>query len=450
MSASRAPASEGLFTRASGEHRPLAARMRPQDLDGFAGQKHLLAPDTPLRLALERGNPHSMVLWGPPGSGKTTLAWIVSHLCSAEFIPVSAVSAGVKDVREAVERAKRNRAEAGRATVLFMDEVHRFNKAQQDAFLYHVEDGTIIFIGATTENPSFELNNALLSRVRVYVLKPLEVADLTALIDRALAQDESLRASRLEVSEACRLLIAQTADGDARKALNLLEICADLANEDGGGRRIDEDVVRLASAQSLRRFDKGGDLFYDQISAFHKSVRGSDPDAALYWLARMLDGGCDPLYVARRMVRIASEDVGNANLRAWDVALNAWATYERLGSPEGELALAHAATYLACSPKSDAVYAAFKAAFSDARKSGTLEVPMHLRNAPTRLMKELGHGKGYRHAHEEKGAFAAGETYFPDELAGRRYYEPTDRGSEAALGEHLKRLRALNKRAGAK
>ena len=242
----------------------------------------------------------------------------------------------------------------------------------------------------------------------------------------------------------------ETADGDARKALNLLEICADLANEDGGGRRIDEDVVRLASAQSLRRFDKGGDLFYDQISAFHKSVRGSDPDAALYWLARMLDGGCDPLYVARRMVRIASEDVGNANLRAWDVALNAWATYERLGSPEGELALAHAATYLACSPKSDAVYAAFKAAFSDARKSGTLEVPMHLRNAPTRLMKELGHGKGYRHAHEEKGAFAAGETYFPDELAGRRYYEPTDRGSEAALGEHLKRLRALNKRAGAK
>ncbi len=457
MSASKLPTGEELFTQAHEqtreqtheEHRPLAARMRPLDLEGFAGQRHLLGPDKPLRLALERGNPHSMVLWGPPGSGKTTLAWIVSRLCSAEFIPVSAVTAGVKDVREAVEQAKRNRAGSGRATVLFMDEVHRFNKAQQDAFLYHVEDGTIIFIGATTENPSFELNNALLSRVRVYVLKPLEINDLTALVDRALTQDEALCALKLDLDEACKRLIAQTADGDARKALNLLEICADLADEGRDGRRrIDENVVRLASAQSLRRFDKGGDLFYDQISAFHKSVRGSDPDAALYWLARMLDGGCDPLYVARRMVRIASEDVGNANLRAWDVTLNAWMTYERLGSPEGELALAHAAAYLACSPKSDAVYSAFKAAFSDARKSGTLEVPMHLRNAPTRLMKTLGHGKGYRHAHNEKGAFAAGETYFPKELAGRRYYEPTDRGAEAALGEHLKRLRELNKRAG--
>lgn len=425
--------------------------MRPRDLNEFAGQQHLLGADKPLRLALERGNPHSMVLWGPPGSGKTTLAWIVSHLCSAEFIPVSAVSAGVKDVREAIEQARRNRAEAGRETVLFMDEVHRFNKAQQDAFLYHVENGTIIFIGATTENPSFELNNALLSRVRVYVLKPLEIADLTALIDRALAQDKVLRGLRLDLDEACKRLIAQIADGDARKALNLLEICADLASEGSGGRRrIDEEVVKLASAQNLRRFDKGGDLFYDQISAFHKSVRGSDPDAALYWLARMLDGGCDPLYIARRMLRVASEDIGNANLRAWDVALNAWMTYERLGSPDGEFALGHAAVYLACSPKSNAVDVAFGAALSDARKFGTLEVPMRLRNAPTRLMKELGHGKGHRHPHDEEGAFAAGEIYFPKELAGRRYYRPTDRGAEAAISEHLKRLRELNKRAGGK
>ncbi len=439
-------AANDLFNAAvDAAHRPLAARMRPHDLDGFAGQAHLLAPQRPLRRALEDGKLHSMVLWGPPGSGKTTLAWIASRLCSAEFIAVSAVLAGVKEVRDAVARAKQARAVNARATVLFVDEVHRFNKAQQDAFLPHIEDGTLTFIGATTENPSFELNNALLSRVRVYVLKRLATGDLTALLGQALSRDEILRETQFHVGAKCKQMIAEIADGDARKALNLLEICADLAPADGAVRRIDEQTVRLASAQSLRRFDKGGDLFYEQISALHKSVRGSDPDAALYWLSRMLDGGCDPLYVARRLVRIASEDVGNANLRAWEVALNAWATYERLGSPEGELALAHATVYLACSPKSDAVYTAFKAATADAREHGTLEVPMHLRNAPTRLMKDLGHGKGYRHAHDEKGAFAAGENYFPEELTGTRYYKPTDRGSEAALGEHLERLRKLNR-----
>ena len=437
-----------LFADAPGaDHQPLAARMRPRALDELAGQAHLLGPGKPLRHALENGKLHSMVLWGPPGSGKTTLAWIASRLGSAGFVTTSAVLIGVREVRDAVARARRARRLDSSATVLFVDEVHRFNKAQQDAFLPHIEDGTITFIGATTENPSFELNNALLSRVQVYVLKRLGVDDLTGVLKRALEKDEVLGGGRFSVAAECLRMIAALADGDARKALNLLEMCSELAPCDGGARRVDEQTVRLASAQSLRRFDKGGDLFYDQVSALHKSIRGSDPDAALYWLARMLDGGCDPLYVARRLVRVASEDVGNANLRAWDVALNAWMSYERLGSPEGELALAHATVYLACSPKSDAVYSAFKSAMADARGHGTMEVPMHLRNAPTGLMKDLGHGKGYRHAHREKDAFVAGENYFPESLRGTRYYRPTGRGSEAALGEHLGRLRRLNEEA---
>ena len=436
-----------LFETETGASQPLAARVRPRDAGEIAGQKHLLAPGKPLREALQGNNLHSMVLWGPPGSGKTTIASVIARSCPSRFVSMSATLAGVKDVRRVAEQARRSHMDARRSTILFVDEIHRFNKAQQDAFSPYIEDGTIVFIGATTENPSFELNNALLSRVRVYVLKRLEDSELAALIRRALNTDVSLRDSNIEISERCCRMIAKSADGDARRALNLLEICSDLATRDERGvHRIDEEVIRLGSTQSLSHFDKQGDLFYDQISALHKSVRGSDPDAALYWLARMLGGGCDPVYIARRLLRIASEDIGTANDRAWDMALNSWLTYERLGSPEGELALAHAAVYLACSPKSNAVYAAFNAATVDAREHAALEVPNHLRNAPTKLMKRLGAGKGYRYAHDEAEAFAAGENYFPEKIAGRRYYNPGDNGDEAALGERLRRLRKLNER----
>jgi putative ATPase len=423
-------------------YRPLADRMRPRVLAEFVGQQHLLAPGRPLHRLLTDGAAHSMVLWGPPGSGKTTLARLAAAACKANFIALSAVTAGVKDIREAVDDARASRRAGGPPTVLFLDEVHRFNKAQQDSFLPFVEDGTLVFIGATTENPSFELNSALLSRARVYLLKPLVRDQLEALIGRALEDSErGLGESRLAVDADARTLLAEAADGDARRALNLLEVAADLAVDTGDRRAITLDVARAAASGGHRRFDKRGELFYDQISALHKSVRDSDPDAALYWLCRMLDGGCDPGFIARRLVRMASEDVGNADPRALTLALAAWDSYDRLGTPEGELALAQACVFLALAPKSNAVYIAFDAAMEDAKRGGTLEVPMHLRNAPTRLMKDFGYGKGYRYAHDEPDALAPGQTHFPDSMEPRRYYEPVPRGLEAKLREVLDRIR---------
>jgi putative ATPase len=424
-----------------GNYRPLADRLRPQSLDEYVGQSHLLGTGAPLRRALESGHPHSMILWGPPGTGKTTLARLVANRANAEFVGLSAVQAGIKDIRAVVEQARSLRGT--RNTVLFLDEVHRFNKAQQDAFLPYVEDGTLIFIGATTENPSFEVNNALLSRARVYVLKSLEAADLGKLLDRALADPErGLGNLRLEVDETARDLLLAAADGDARRMLNLLETAADLSTSRGAGRHLDVDTMRAVIGSTYVRFDKGGENFYDQISALHKSVRGSDPDAALYWLCRMLAGGCDPMYVARRALRMASEDIGNADPRALTMALEACAVYERLGSPEGELAIAQAIVFMACAAKSNAVYAAFNAASADASSLGSLEVPLHLRNAPTKLMKEIGYGKGYRYAHDEPGGYAAGERYFPEGMPERRYYVPVARGLEIKIGEALAARRA--------
>jgi putative ATPase len=438
---------DDLFNTPDMTGQPLADRMRPRDLDEFAGQTHLLGDGKPLRIAIEKGRLHSMVLWGPPGTGKTTLARLVTRRVAAQFLGLSAVLSGVKEVRTAVEQAKQARAADGTATVLFVDEVHRFNKSQQDAFLPYVEDGTVTLIGATTENPSFELNNALLSRARVYVLRSLTGEELGRVIDRALADEErGLGGQGLEIAAELRARIAAAADGDARRALNYLEIAAGYAAAQGR-RSIDEALLNeVLAGGTPRRFDKGGEAYYDQISALHKAVRGSAPDAALYWLARMLDGGCDPLYIARRVVRMASEDIGNADPRALQITLNAWDVQERLGSPEGDLAIAQAVTYLACAAKSNAVYTAFGAAMQDARDSGSLAVPLHLRNAPTRLLKELGYGRQYRYAHDEPDAYAAGERYFPEELGERVYYHPVQRGLEIKIAEKLAQLRDLDKK----
>lgn len=421
-------------------YQPLASRMRPRNLDHFLGQEHLLGPGKPLREAIETSQLHSMVLWGPPGVGKTTLAKMMAECCDVEYQSISAVLAGVKDIREAISVAKQIQQTSGRKTLLFVDEAHRFNKAQQDAFLPHVEDGTVIFVGATTENPSFELNNALLSRTRIYRLQSLTVDQISRVLRLALDEDEELKQKSLCAEADVLRVIAKAADGDARRALNILEVASDMATDN----TITESLLAEVFGDELRRFDKGGDLFYEQISALHKSVRGSDPDASLYWFVRMIDGGCDPIYIARRVVRMASEDIGNADPRALDISLRAWEVYERLGSPEGELAIAQAIAYLAVAAKSNAVYSAVGELREVVSETGSLEVPMHIRNAPTHLMEEMGYGDDYRYAHNHEDAFVPGEAYMPEELAGREFYHPVDRGLESRIREKLEYLRKLN------
>ena len=426
--------------------KPLADRMRPISLEDYAGQQHILKPGKPLYEAVASGRLHSMIFWGPPGTGKTTLARLIALHSDAEFMPISAVLSGVKEIRAAVSAAKKIQLEQHRRTILFVDEVHRFNKSQQDAFLPHVEDGTVYFIGATTENPSFALNNALLSRARVYVLNSLSSEELLDVLNKALSDaDKGLGNLNIAMADDIKQQFAEAADGDARRLLNLLEIAVELAAAKSS-HVINEACAREVLSGGVRRFDNQGEEFYNQISALHKSVRGSSPDASLYWLCRMMDGGCDLSYLARRIVRIASEDIGNADPRALQIAINAWEAQERLGSPEGELALAQAIVYLACAPKSNAVYKAYNAAMSDARQSGSLGVPVHLRNAPTKLMKSLYYGKEYRYAHDEPEGYVAGENYFPDQLIGTRYYQPVDRGLEIKIKEKLRHLQELDKR----
>jgi len=419
---------------------PLADRLRPRQIDQVFGQSHLLGVGKPLRQAIEANKLHSMLFWGPPGTGKTTIARLIAKYSNAKFLSISAVLSGVKEIREAIEQAKQHQ---GR-TVLFVDEVHRFNKSQQDAFLPFIEDGTILFVGATTENPSFELNNALLSRTRTYVLKPISSDEIEKVLHRALAdKEEGLGKLGLTIDDDACAMLVKAADGDARRALTYLEITSDLVES----KNIDSQLITEIVAQGLRRFDKKGDVFYEQISALHKSVRGSDPDAALYWFCRMIDGGCDPIYICRRVVRMAIEDIGIADPRGLELTLNGWQTFERLGSPEGELAIAQGIVYLACAAKSNAVYNAYKEAMQDAQNSGSLEVPLHLRNAPTQFMKEQGYAENYRYAHDEADAFAAGEHYFPEEMSAKYYYNPVDRGLEIKISEKLEFLRKRNRTA---